>query len=51
MRRASAVQLDERAAESLSGIGASATPTSLTGSASGSVNYLINLVDAGEPKK
>ncbi len=33
----------------LSGIAGSATPASLTGSASGSVNYLINLVDAGQP--
>ena len=35
---------------SLAGTGASATPASLTGSASGSVNYLINLVDAGQPR-
>ena len=34
---------------SLASVGASATPASLTGSASGSVNYLINLIDAGAP--
>jgi hypothetical protein len=33
----------------LAGVGASASPAALTGSASGSVNYLINLVDAGTP--
>jgi len=35
----------------LAGVGASATPASMTGSASGSVNYLINLVDAGQPAR
>jgi len=35
---------------SLAGMGASATPAAVTGSASGSVNYLINLVDAGQPR-
>lgn len=36
---------------SLGVVGASATPASLTGSASGSVNYIVNLVDAGKPKQ
>ncbi|HEY2839891.1 MAG TPA: hypothetical protein VGJ26_12120 [Pirellulales bacterium] len=31
--------------------GASATPASMTGSASGSINYLINLIDAGAPNR
>ena len=31
-------------------IGASATPASLTGSASGSLNYVIHLLDAGIPR-
>lgn len=30
-------------------VGASATPARLTGSASGAVNYIINLIDAGSP--
>ncbi|HXI56897.1 MAG TPA: hypothetical protein VNO55_12610 [Polyangia bacterium] len=34
---------------SMASVGASATPASLTGSASGSVNYIINLIDAGTP--
>lgn len=34
---------------SLAGAGASATPASLVGSASGSVNYIINLLDTGRP--
>jgi hypothetical protein len=31
-------------------VGASATPASMTGSASGSVNYVIHLLDAGTPR-
>jgi hypothetical protein len=36
-------------AGAVGGIGASATPASLTGSASGSVNWIINVIDAGAP--
>jgi hypothetical protein len=33
----------------LYGLGASASPSSVTGSASGSINWVINLLDAGQP--
>ena len=36
---------------SIGGVGASATPAALAGSASGSVNYLVNLIDAGGPSR